>query len=96
MFFSWSFPGAVSKASFALFFQNESEFRRQLRIVRSQQMGFLSAASMESGSYQRGYEHIVRYTYSNNYVESIEERQKGVNIEFHTRISQALPFLSFP
>ena len=43
-------------------FQNEKEFRRQLRIVRSQQMGFLSAASMESGSYQRGYEHIVRYT----------------------------------
>jgi len=40
--------------------QNESEFRHQLRIVRSQQMGFLSAASMESGSYQRGYEHIVR------------------------------------
>lgn len=40
--------------------QNESEFRNQLRIVRSQQMGFLSAASMESGSYQRGYEHIVR------------------------------------
>ncbi|XP_015779599.1 PREDICTED: serine/threonine-protein kinase ATR-like, partial [Acropora digitifera] len=40
--------------------KNESEFRRQLRIVRSQQMSFLSAASMESGSYQRGYEHIVR------------------------------------
>ena len=42
--------------------QNENEFRRQLKVVRSQQMGFLSAASMESGSYQRGYEHIVRYT----------------------------------
>ena len=41
-------------------FQNESEFKHQLRIVRNQQMGFLSAASMESGSYQRGYEHIVR------------------------------------
>ncbi|KAJ7388523.1 hypothetical protein OS493_037040 [Desmophyllum pertusum] len=40
--------------------ENESEFRHQLRVVRSQQMGFLSAASMESGSYQRGYEHIVR------------------------------------
>ena len=78
------------------FFQNESEFRRQLRIVRSQQMGFLSAASMESGSYQRGYEHIVRYSYSNDYVESIEERRKGLNIEFYSRISVALPFLSFP
>ena len=43
-----------------LYVQNESEFKHQLRIVRSQQMGFLSAASMESGSYQRGYEHIVR------------------------------------
>ncbi|XP_022800792.1 serine/threonine-protein kinase ATR-like [Stylophora pistillata] len=40
--------------------KNENEFRRQLKVVRSQQMGFLSAASMESGSYQRGYEHIVR------------------------------------
>lgn len=89
---SWSFPGVVSRASFAFFFQNESEFRRQLRTVRSQQMGFLSAASMESGSYQRGYEHIVRYTYSNNCIDSVEERQKG----FYSRISLALPFLSFP
>ena len=51
----------VSKIAMYFFdTQNESEFKQQLRIVRSQQMGFLSAASMESGSYQRGYEHIVR------------------------------------
>ena len=41
--------------------QDEAELQRQLRIVRSEQMGPLSAASMESGAYQRGYEYIVRY-----------------------------------
>jgi hypothetical protein len=33
---------------------------KQLEVVRREQMGPLSAASMESGSYQRGYEYIVR------------------------------------
>ncbi|XP_070572431.1 serine/threonine-protein kinase ATR-like isoform X2 [Ptychodera flava] len=40
--------------------KDEEEFKRQLKIVRSEQMGPLSAASMENGSYQRGYEYIVR------------------------------------
>lgn len=34
---------------------------KQLKCVRNEQMGPLSAASMEGGSYQRGYEYIVRY-----------------------------------
>ena len=37
-----------------------AEFSQQLHAVRSAQMGPLSAASMETGSYQRGYEYIVR------------------------------------
>ncbi|XP_076343171.1 serine/threonine-protein kinase atr-like isoform X1 [Tachypleus tridentatus] len=32
----------------------------QCKIVRTQQMGPLSAASMENGAYQRGYSHILR------------------------------------
>ncbi|XP_038072304.1 serine/threonine-protein kinase ATR-like [Patiria miniata] len=40
--------------------KNEDEFERQLKIVRSALMGPLSAASMETGSYQRGYEYIAR------------------------------------
>ncbi|XP_076308384.1 serine/threonine-protein kinase atr-like isoform X5 [Tachypleus tridentatus] len=30
------------------------------KIVRTQQMGPLSAASMENGAYQRGYSHVLR------------------------------------
>ncbi|XP_013417435.1 serine/threonine-protein kinase ATR-like isoform X2 [Lingula anatina] len=41
-------------------YKKESEFLDQLRVLRSTQMGPLSAASMEKGSYQRGYEYIVR------------------------------------
>ncbi|KAJ8029668.1 Serine/threonine-protein kinase ATR [Holothuria leucospilota] len=40
--------------------KNLTEFQEQLQIVRSSQMGPLSAASMEKGSYQRGYEFITR------------------------------------
>ncbi|XP_068737355.1 serine/threonine-protein kinase ATR-like isoform X2 [Montipora capricornis] len=54
--------------------KNEKEFGRQLRIVRSQQMGFLSAASMESGSYQRGYEHIVRLHMLRELEEAVKRR----------------------
>ncbi|XP_076308381.1 serine/threonine-protein kinase atr-like isoform X2 [Tachypleus tridentatus] len=32
----------------------------QCKIVRTQQMGPLSAASMENGAYQRGYSHVLR------------------------------------
>ncbi|KAL3865678.1 hypothetical protein ACJMK2_043042 [Sinanodonta woodiana] len=36
------------------------EFLKELEALRREQMGPLSAASMEMGSYQRGYEYIVR------------------------------------
>ncbi|XP_076343135.1 serine/threonine-protein kinase atr-like isoform X9 [Tachypleus tridentatus] len=37
-----------------------SEFLKSCKIVRTQQMGPLSAASMENGAYQRGYSHVLR------------------------------------
>ncbi|XP_077988664.1 serine/threonine-protein kinase ATR-like [Glandiceps talaboti] len=40
--------------------RDEDDFNKHLKIMRSEQMGPLSAASMENGSYQRGYEYIVR------------------------------------
>ena len=40
--------------------KRENEFFKQLQLIRQDQMGPLSAASMEKGSYQRGYEYIVR------------------------------------
>ena len=43
-----------------VFFQKEEGFFQQLQVLRQEQMGPLSAASMEIGSYQRGYEYIVR------------------------------------
>ena len=41
--------------------QKDEAFLEQLEIARLEQVGPLSAASLEMGSYQRGYEHIVRY-----------------------------------
>ena len=35
---------------------------QRLSKVRAEQMGPLSTASYEQGSYQRGYEYIVRYS----------------------------------
>lgn len=35
-------------------------FKNRLRVVRTEQMGPLSTASLEQGSYQRGYDYIVR------------------------------------
>lgn len=46
------------------FLQHEADFLEQLEIARKEQIGPLSAASMEIGSYQRGYENILRYLYS--------------------------------
>jgi len=40
--------------------KDEGAFSSQLNMLRLEEMAPLSAASMEAGSYQRGYEHIVR------------------------------------
>ena len=40
--------------------KDETAFCSQLDMLRLEEMAPLSAASMEAGSYQRGYEHIVR------------------------------------
>ncbi|XP_065530996.1 serine/threonine-protein kinase ATR isoform X2 [Lathamus discolor] len=40
--------------------KNEAAFYEKLKVVRAEQIVPLSAASFERGSYQRGYEHIIR------------------------------------
>ena len=40
--------------------QDEVGFMKQLEVVRNDLMAPLAAASMEMGSYQRGYSYIVR------------------------------------
>uniref|UniRef100_A0A8C3KDA1 Serine/threonine-protein kinase ATR n=1 Tax=Calidris pygmaea TaxID=425635 RepID=A0A8C3KDA1_9CHAR len=40
--------------------KNEADFYETLKVVRAEQIVPLSAASFERGSYQRGYEHIIR------------------------------------
>ena len=40
--------------------RNEADYARHLQVARSELMAPLSAASMEVGSYQRGYQYIVR------------------------------------
>uniref|UniRef100_A0A8C6JKG4 Serine/threonine-protein kinase ATR n=1 Tax=Melopsittacus undulatus TaxID=13146 RepID=A0A8C6JKG4_MELUD len=40
--------------------KNEAAFYEKLKVVRAEQTVPLSAASFERGSYQRGYEHIIR------------------------------------
>lgn len=41
--------------------KNEAAFYETLKVVRAEQIVPLSAASFERGSYQRGYEHIIRF-----------------------------------
>lgn len=44
--------------------KNEVAFYETLKVVRAEQIVPLSAASFERGSYQRGYEHIIRFLIS--------------------------------
>ncbi|CAH1797711.1 unnamed protein product [Owenia fusiformis] len=53
--------------------RDEEGFLQQLQIVRSELMGPLSAASMEKGSYQRGYEYIVRLHMLNELEQGVRE-----------------------
>lgn len=48
--------------------QDEEEFARQLTLMRSEQLIPLSAASMEAGSYYRGYQYITRSAYFFNFL----------------------------
>ena len=41
--------------------RNSEMFHEKLKIARKDQVVPLSAASFECGTYQRGYEYIVRY-----------------------------------
>ncbi|KAJ8304682.1 hypothetical protein KUTeg_018265, partial [Tegillarca granosa] len=64
---NWSV--SIGKILLAAKDKKEKQFWEQLQIVRHEQIGPLSAASMESGSYQRGYEYIIRL----NVLNEIEE-----------------------
>lgn len=56
-----SFNAGIGKLFVLVDERNEKEFNETLRILREQQIGPLSAVSMEAGggSYQRGYEYVV-------------------------------------
>lgn len=62
--------------------QKSEQMRKQLQIVRRDQIAPLSAASMESGSYHRGYEYITRL----HMLSEIEECV-GVLMNLHTEDS---------
>ncbi|XP_055865310.1 serine/threonine-protein kinase ATR-like isoform X2 [Biomphalaria glabrata] len=55
-----NWPVMIGRILMASRQKHESEFVELLDVARKEQMGLLSAASMEVGSYLRGYENIVR------------------------------------
>nr|KAG5699555.1 hypothetical protein BaRGS_033751 [Batillaria attramentaria] len=55
-----SWPVCIGRILMSAKDKKEEEFLKQLQIARQEQMGPLSAASMEMGSYHRGYECILR------------------------------------
>ncbi|RUS83841.1 hypothetical protein EGW08_008382 [Elysia chlorotica] len=57
---SSNWPVLVGKILLASKEKREEDFVSQLKLARKEQTGPLSAASMELGSYYRGYEHILR------------------------------------
>nr|XP_034325117.1 serine/threonine-protein kinase ATR isoform X2 [Crassostrea gigas] len=65
-----SWPVGIGKILIGAKNKREEQFVEQLRVVRCEQIGPLSAASMESGSYLRGYEYIVRLHMLNEIEES--------------------------
>ncbi len=50
----------LGKVLLAAKHKDDQEFSKHLRMLRNDLMGPLSAASMEVGSYHRGYEYIAR------------------------------------
>ncbi|XP_032809792.1 serine/threonine-protein kinase ATR [Petromyzon marinus] len=54
---------------------------RQLKVVRAEQMVPLSAASLERGSYQRGYEYIIRLHMLSELEHSVSRLSAGENLE---------------
>ncbi|XP_045160246.2 serine/threonine-protein kinase ATR-like [Mercenaria mercenaria] len=57
---SRSWPLMLGRILLAAKAKKEEDFLQHLQIARQEQVGPLSAASFEMGSYQRGYEYIVR------------------------------------
>ncbi|XP_076342973.1 serine/threonine-protein kinase atr-like isoform X2 [Tachypleus tridentatus] len=57
---TWQQISITNKQHTVLLFQENEKILEHLKIVRTQQMGPLSAASMENGAYQRGCSHVLR------------------------------------
>ncbi|XP_025077039.1 serine/threonine-protein kinase ATR-like isoform X1 [Pomacea canaliculata] len=53
-------PLCIGRILMATKDRKEEEYQKHLHLARQEQMGPLSAASMEMGSYHRGYEYILR------------------------------------
>ncbi|XP_041373194.1 serine/threonine-protein kinase ATR-like [Gigantopelta aegis] len=86
-----SWPVVIGKILLAARERKEDEFRKELEMVRREQMGPLSAASMESGSYQRGYEYIARLHMLNDIEEALR-----VLADFPSRSSDSEPITRIP
>ncbi|KAK3087904.1 hypothetical protein FSP39_012312 [Pinctada imbricata] len=77
----------VGKVLMAAKEKKEYVFMQHLQILRQEQMGPLSAASMESGSYLRGYQYIVRLHMINEIEESL---RLLLNLQTHTEDGEKL------
>ncbi|KAL4227217.1 hypothetical protein ACF0H5_012662 [Mactra antiquata] len=69
---SRSWPVMLGRVLLSAKAKDEEDFLHQLQIVRQEQVGPLSAASFEMGSYQRGYEYIVRLHLLNEIEETMQ------------------------
>lgn len=69
---SRKWPVMLGRILLAAKAKKEEDFLQHLRIARQDQVGPLSAASFEMGSYQRGYEYIVRLHLLNEIEENME------------------------
>lgn len=69
-----SFNAGIGKLFSLVTERNEAEFQETLSILREQQLGPLSAASLEAGgnSYQRGYEYVVN-------LQALQEIESGLS-----------------
>lgn len=69
-----SFNAGIGKLFTLVTERNEAEFQETLSVLREQQLGPLSAASLEAGgnSYQRGYEYVVN-------LQALQEIESGLS-----------------
>jgi serine/threonine-protein kinase ATR len=83
-----SFNAGIGKLFVLAEERNEKEFYETLRTLREQQIGPLSAVSMEAGggSYQRGYEYVVNLHALQEIESCMSELLRKLLIFFYLRI----------